>query len=132
MIESRLWHLRSEVGLVFTKPFYKHFNVYLSPQFVLEFIDMSVQRVETLTFTPAASYPTDTLEAHTESAHELTVEPGFLLTAGIDYRINEQWYAGVSLGWEWLFDRPSICIGSQSVQFDLDGGEFSLYLGRSL
>ncbi|MFZ4396833.1 MAG: hypothetical protein ACOYOU_14555 [Kiritimatiellia bacterium] len=36
MIESRLWHLRSEVGLVFTKPFYKHFNVYLSPQFVLE------------------------------------------------------------------------------------------------
>jgi outer membrane protein W len=60
----------------------------------------------------------------------MSLYPGVLLTAGVDYRISENWYAGASLGYEWLFDDPSVRVGGYRVDYDLNGGEFSLYVGR--
>ena len=57
-------------------------------------------------------------------------QPGVLLTAGVDYRFSENWYAGASLGYEWLFQDPSVRVGPDKVTFDLNGGEMSLYVGR--
>jgi hypothetical protein len=56
--------------------------------------------------------------------------PGFLLTGGLDYLLSEHWYAGASVGWEWLARDPSIRIGPNKIRYHLDGGEFSLYVGR--
>ena len=119
-IESKLWRLRGEVGLEFEKPLTDRLSVYVAPQLVLEFVDMHVDRSET--GTGGAS--------RTDSKHKMGVYPGVLLTAGADYRLTENWYAGASLGYEWLIEDPSVRVGPDRVEYDLNGGEFGLYIGR--
>jgi outer membrane protein W len=60
----------------------------------------------------------------------MAVYPGVLLTAGADYRVTENWYAGASVGYEWLFQDPYVHVGPDKVTYDLNGGEVSLYIGR--
>ncbi|MEI7902383.1 MAG: hypothetical protein WCK89_19200 [bacterium] len=123
-IKSKLWRLRGEAGLEFTKPITERLDVYVAPQVVLEFIDMSAERTETVT------YNSSTIATRTDSKHKMTVLPGALLTAGADYRFNENWYTGASVGWEWLAEEPSMRVGTDKIQYELSGGEFSLYFGR--
>ena len=125
-IKSKLWRLRGETGVEFAKPLTDRLDVYVAPQIVLEFIDMSAERNETVTSGSAGT----AVASRSDSAHKMTVMPGALLTAGADYRFNEDWYAGASVGWEWLVDDPSMRVGSDRIKYDLDGGEFSLYIGR--
>ena len=128
-IKSKLWRLRGETGIEFAKPLTDRLDVYVAPQIVLEFIDMSAERNETATY-GSAGQPGTELGSRSNSAHKMTVMPGALLTAGADYRFNKDWYAGASVGWEWLVDDPSMRVGSDRITYDLDGGEFSLYIGR--
>ncbi len=123
-IESKLWRLRGEVGLEFTKPLTERLSVYVAPQFVLEFVDMSVERDERGSGGGMGT-------SRSDSKHKMAVHPGVLLTAGTDYRLSENWYAGASVGYEWLFEDPSVNVGPDRVEYDLNGGEFSLYIGRS-
>ena len=125
-IKSKLWRLRGETGVEFAKPLTDRLDVYVAPQIVLEFIDLSAKRNETVTSGSAGT----AVASRSDSAHKMTVMPGALLTAGADYRFNEDWYAGASVGWEWLVDDPSMRVGSDRIKYDLDGGEFSLYIGR--
>lgn len=129
-IESEIWHLRGEIGLTLTRELTQRLSAYVSPQFVLEFVDMRARRQETLTFTDAQTGIPTTIASRPRSKHKMTVVPGFLVTAGADYLLSENWYVGASLGWEWLTRDPSIRVGPSRVRFDLDGGEFNLYLGR--
>ncbi len=121
-VKSRLWRLRGVAGVEFTKPLTERLSVYVAPQFVIEFVDMSVRRIETSSGSGASASRTD----HT---HKMSLYPGVLLTAGADYRLSENWYAGASLGYEWLFVDPSLRVGTDRVTFDLNGGEMSLYVG---
>lgn len=123
-IESKLWRLRGEVGLEFTKPLTERLSLYVAPQLVLEFVDMSVERDE-------SSSGGGTVTSRSDSKHKMAVYPGVLLTAGADYRLSENWFAGASVGYEWLFEDPSVNVGPDRVEYDLNGGEFSLYIGRS-
>jgi len=125
-IKSKLWRLRAEAGVEFVKPITDRLDVYVSPQFVVEFVDMSVDRTESET-----SAAGGTMASGSDHKHKMSLYPGVLLTAGADYRISENWYAGASLGYEWLFDDPSVRVGAYRVDYDLNGGEFSLYVGRS-
>ena len=129
-IETEIWHLRGELGLTLTREITPRLSVYVSPQFVLEFVDMRASRSETLTYTDAQSGSTTTLSSPTRNKHRMEVVPGVLLTTGADYLISENWFVGASLGWEWLSKQPSIRVGPSRICFDLDGGEFSLYVGR--
>jgi hypothetical protein len=128
-IKSKLLRLRAETGIEFTKPITERLDVYVAPQVVLEFIDMHAERSETLSFTDAAGN-SSVIASRSDSKHKMTVVPGLLLTAGADYRISDNWYTGASVGWEWLAQEPSMNVGPDKVQFDLGGGEFSLYVGR--
>lgn len=123
-IKSKIWRLRGEAGLEFVKPLTERLDVYAAPQLVIEFVDMSAERTETVT------YNSGKVASRTDSEHKMTVVPGVLLTAGADYRFNENWYAGASVGWEWLAEEPSMRVGSDKIEYDLSGGEFSLYVGR--
>jgi len=123
-IESKLWRLRGEVGIAFEKPLTDRLTVYVAPQFVLEFVDMSVERDE-------SGSGGGTATSRSDSKHKMAVYPGVLLTAGADYRLSENWYAGASVGYEWLFEDPSVNVGPDRVKYDLNGGELSLYVGRS-
>jgi hypothetical protein len=129
-IDSEIWRLRGEIGLTLTKEITQRLSAYVSPQFVLEFVDMRACRHETLTYTDAQAGGTTTVFSRTDSKQKMTLVPGFLLTGGVDYLLSENWFVGASLGWEWLARNPSIRVGPDRVHFDLDGGEFSLYLGR--
>jgi len=119
-VKSKLWRLRGEIGVEFAKPLTERLCVYVAPQLVLEFVDMSVDRTET---------GMGLAGSKSEHKHKMAVYPGVLLTAGADYRLSETWYAGASLGYEWLFDDPSVRVGSDRVEYDLNGGELSLYVG---
>ena len=129
-LESDFWHLRGVLGVELAMPLTDRLSIYASPQAVLEFIDIDVERTETVTFTDRSGART-TIASQTDKRHKTTVAPGVLLTAGADYRINDNWFAGASFGWEKLFSDPSVHVGSDKVKYDLDGGEFSLYIGRN-
>lgn len=122
-IESKIWRLRGEAGLEFATPVTDRLNLYVAPQFVLEFVDMSVDRQESSTGSGSSS-------SSSQSNHKMAVHPGILLTAGADYRVSENWYAGASVGYEWLFQDPYVRVGPDKVTYDLNGGEVSLYIGR--
>lgn len=128
-IKSKLWHLRGALGVEFVKPLTERLDVYVSPQVVLEFIDMHAERSETVTFTDRASGSSSTVTSASDSKSKMTLIPGILLTAGADYRLSERWFAGASVGWEWLAEEPSLRVGGDRVEYDLGGGEFSLYVG---
>ena len=129
-IDSKILRVRGEIGLTLTKEITQRLSVYVSPQFALELLDMDAYRSETLTYTDAGIGGTSTIASRTDHKHEVTLIPAFLLTGGADYLLSENWYVGASLGWEWLARNPSIRVGANRVRFNLDGGEFSLYLGR--
>ena len=129
-IKSRLWRLRGEAGIEFEKPLTDRLNLDLSPQIVLEFVDLHAERTETVTFTDGTSGATSAVASRTDRGHKMSVFPGALLTVGTDYRVSENWYVGASVGWEWLAEEPSVRVGPQKVRFELGGGEFSLYIGR--
>jgi len=130
-VDSQLWHLRGAAGLALTKAVTPHWSVYVLPQAVLELVDMSATRRETLTYTDGQTGQTSTLASRADHKSGFAVVPGFLLTGGLDYRTDSGWYAGTSLGWEWLAEDPGLHVGPDRVRFDLDGGEFSLYVGRN-
>jgi hypothetical protein len=111
------------------KPITERLDVYLAPQFVLEFVDMDVERTETVTFTDRAGTKTQKA-SHRDKKHKTTVVPGVLLTAGADYRFSENWFVGASFGWEELTSDPHVRVGSDRIKYDLSGGEFSAYIGR--
>lgn len=129
-IKSKMWHLRGAVGVELVKPITERLDVYVSPQVVFEFVDMKAERAETTTFTDNAG-TTTRVASRTNKKHKMTVMPGVLLTAGADYRFTENWYAGASLGWQEMISDPSVRVGANKVKYDLGGGEFSLYVGRS-
>ena len=129
-IDSSLWHLRGEAGLTLTKEMSARWSIYFSPQFALEFIRMQAVRSETLTYTDVLSGGTTVISSRSDSNQKSTVVPGILLTGGADYLISENWYLGLSLGWEKLARTPQIRVGPSTVRFDLNGFEGSLYLGR--
>jgi hypothetical protein len=122
-IESKIWRLRGAAGLEFATPVTDRLRLYVAPQIVLEFVDMNVDRTETTSGVGAGS-------SRSDSKHKMAVYPGILFTAGADYRISENWYAGTSVGYEWLFYDPSVNVGPDKVTYDLNGGEVSLYVGR--
>ncbi|NLE42305.1 MAG: hypothetical protein GX615_10795 [Lentisphaerae bacterium] len=124
-IESEIWRLRGEIGIDLSLPLADRLRIYVDPQFVLEYVDMSIDRTETHTDSRRAQSA-----SYTDSRHKSRLYPGFLLTAGADYRVTENWFAGASAGYEWLFDDPSAHVGPDKVEYDLNGGEISLYVGR--
>lgn len=124
-LESEIWRLRGEIGAEFVMPLTDRLRLYVDPQFVLELVDMSVERTETYSYSRGSQS-----SSHTDSEHKTRLYPGFLLTAGADYSLTENWFAGASVGYEWLFDDPSVHVGSDKVEYDLNGGEVSLYIGR--
>ncbi len=127
-IKSKMWHVRGDLGIEFVKSVTERLDVYVSPQIVLEFVDMDVERTETVTFTDRSGQR-HRVASRTDTKHKTTVIPGALIVAGADYRVSERWYAGVSLGWEELVSDPHVRVGSDKVKYDLSGGEFSLYVG---
>jgi len=129
-IKSKLWRLRGVAGIELSKPLTERLDVFVSPQFVLEFLDMHAERTETFTFTDASSGASSTVASRRNRHSKMTVCPGALITVGANYRFGENWYAGADVGWEWLIDEPSLRVGADRVQYDLSGGEFSLYVGR--
>lgn len=127
-IKGHVWRLRGEVGPTFTKPLSSRLSVYAAPQLALEFVDVCVRRTETVTLSDNGR--TSRIGSRSNHEDEVTVVPGFLLTAGADYLVSDNWYIGGSLGWEWLSRDVKVNVGPDRVLFDLDGYEFNLYLGR--
>ena len=130
-LRSDLWRLRGAVGLEIVKPFSKRLRLQLSPQFVLEVVNMDVERTETVTYTNARSGQTTIVAAQVDRNSKTTVVPGLLLSAGVDYLFTENWFLHGGFGWEWLTKNPSVRVGPNRVRFDLEGGEFNLALGRT-
>jgi hypothetical protein len=126
-LESKLWRLRSEVGVEFSMPIFERLSLFAAPQLVFEFVDMSVHRSETSSY----SGPGGGSVSQYDSKHKMGVYPGALLTAGANFLITKNWYIGASVGYEWLFVDPSIKVGPDKVTYDLNGGEASLYVGCS-
>ncbi len=126
-IESEIWRLRAEIGTEFVLPLTDRFSLYAAPQFVLEYVDMDVERTEINAYSRGGQRVTS---SSSYSEHKSRIYPGILLTAGGDYRLSEYWYAGASIGYEWLFDDPSVHVGPDRIEYDLNGGEIILYIGR--
>ena len=126
-VESKLWRLRSQVGVEFSAPILERLSIFAAPQLVFEFVDMSVNRTETSSYTGVGGGST----SQYNSKHKMGVYPGALLTAGANFLITKNWYLGASVGYEWLFVDPSVKVGPDKVTYNLDGGEFSLYVGCS-
>lgn len=128
LIKGKLWRLRGEIGPMLSYAVTQRLSVYATPQFVLEFVDMSVDRKESVTYTDGGK--TSRLGSRSNHKNETDVVPGVLLTAGANYLVSENWYLGGSLGYEWLFRDVDVKVGPDKVEFDLEGGEFGLYVGR--
>lgn len=126
-LKSKLWRLRGEVGTEFSIPIFERLSLFATPQLVFEFVDMSVNRTETSSYTGTGGGTT----SQYDSKHKMGVYPGVLLTAGANFMITKNWYLGASVGYEWLFVDPSVKVGPDKVEYDLSGGECSLYVGCS-
>ena len=126
-IESKLWRLRSQAGVELSLPIFERLSLFATPQLVFEFVDMSVHRNETSSYTGTGGGST----SQYDSKHKMGVYPGALFTAGANFLITQNWYLGASIGYEWLFVDPSVKVGPDKVTYNLDGGEFSLYVGCS-
>jgi hypothetical protein len=124
-IKSKLWRLRGAMGLDFSFPLTERLSVYVAPQAVLEFVDMSVDRTET------DSVPGGGESSRADHEHKMAVYPGVLLTAGANYQLTTHWYLGASAGYEWLFVDPSLHVGPDKITYDLSGGELSAFIGYS-
>lgn len=131
LVESEISRLRAELGLTLIKPFTSQLSAYVAPQFVLEFVEVDLDRYETVTYTDTRTGKTRIVGTRSDHEEETDVVPGFLLTAGMDYLFSEHWFVGASLGWEWLSHDVKVKVGSDTARFDLDGGEFNLYVGRT-
>lgn len=126
-VESKMWRLRSQVGLDFSLPLTERLSLFAAPQLVFEFVDMSVNRRETSSYTGIGGGTT----SQYNSKHKMGVYPGVLMTAGANFLITKNWYLGASVGYEFLFMDPSVKVGPDKVEYDLNGGELSLYIGCS-
>ena len=126
-LKSKLWRLRSEVGVDFSLPLTERLSLFAAPQLVFEFVDMSVQRNETSSYTGVGGGSA----SQYDSKHKMGVYPGALITAGANFLITQNWYLGASIGYEWLFINPSVKVGPDKIEYDLNGGELSLYVGCS-
>jgi len=129
-IRSEVWRLRGAAGLEFVKPFTRRLSLFVSPQLVLEVVNMDVERTENVTYTRSNSGQTSTVAARADRESKTAVVPGLLLSAGVDYRFADNWFVSAGFGWEWLSENPSVRVGPNRVRFDLEGGEFNLALGR--
>jgi hypothetical protein len=125
-IKSKVWRLRGAAGLDFSFPLTERLSVYVAPQVVLEFVDMSVDRTETTTYSGGGGE-----RSISDHEHKMGVYPGVLLTAGANFQLTSHWYLGASAGYEWLFVDPYVHVGPDKVEYNLSGGECSLYLGCS-
>ena len=126
-LESKLWRLRGATGVEFSMPIFERLSLFATPQLAFEFVDMSVSRTETSSYTGSGGGSS----SHYDSKHKMAVYPGVLLTAGANFLITTHWYLGASVGYEWLFVDPSVKVGPDKVEYDLNGGEASLYIGCS-
>ncbi len=129
-IRSEIWRLRGAAGIEFTKPYTDRLNLYVAPQVVLEWVNMDVERTESITYTSGSSGQTSTVAARADRDCRTLIVPGMLVSAGADYRFAGDWFVSAALGWEWLTENPSVHVGPSRVRFDLEGGEFNLALGR--
>jgi len=129
-IKSEVWRLRGAAGLEFVKPLTERLSLFVSPQFILEVVRMDVVRTENVTFTSGASGATDSVDARVDRNSKTQIVPGALLSVGVDYAITDNWFLSVGYGYEWLTKDPSVRVGDSRVDFDLDGGEFTLAVGR--
>lgn len=127
-IWADVWHIRGEVGPTFTRPLTKKLSAYVAPQFALELVNLDVRRRETV-IEDGQTVPVGSREDHEEKT---LLAPGFLLTAGANYQINENWFVGASAGWEWLFREVEIHVGPDEAKFDLEGSELNVTVGRKL
>lgn len=128
---GELSRMRAAMGPDFALPVTERLRLTLAPQLALEFVEMSISRHETVTFTDTRTGATRAVGLGVNHEYENQIVPGLLLTAGADLRLVGPWFAGATLGWEWLVDDPSVPMGENRVRFDLDGGECSLFLGRT-
>ena len=129
-IKGNIWRLRGEIGPMFSRPITQRLSAYVAPQFVLEFVDMCVHRKESVTHTENGK--TSRLGSRSHHKDKTDLVPGVLLTAGMNCLVSENWYLGGSFGWEWLFQDVEVKVGPDTVEFDLEGGELTLFVGRKL
>ena len=129
-VDGEIDRLRGVAGFSLSRQIVSRWTVYLAPQFVVEFVDLSATRRENLAYTENQTGRVTALSSHSEQADKNTAVPGFLLTGGLDWRCLGEWYVGMDLGWEWLARDPALSVGDDRVSFDLGGGEFSLFVGR--
>ncbi len=130
-IRSEMWRLRGAAGLEFVKPLTRRLSLFVSPQFVLELIRMEAVRTEAVTFTSGATGESDVVvAARSDRESKTQVVPGFLLNAGANVAITENWFLSAGFGYEWLTENPSVRVGSTRIGYDLEGWEFNLAVGR--
>lgn len=127
-IEATFWRLRGVLGPSVTKPLTRRLSAYVAPQFALEYVDVCVDRTETVTVDRRGRVDRRGGTSDHEDATEFV--PGFLLTAGANYAVTTNWLVGASVGWEWLSRDVDVNIGPDKVSFDLDGAEVSITLSR--
>lgn len=127
-IEAEIWRLRGAIGPTFTKPITRKLTGYFAPQFALEYVDVEVDRTETVTVNQNGSI--SKVGGSSQDEHETEFVPGVLLTAGANYMVRTNWFVGASLGWEWMSKDVEVKVGPDTVSFDLDGGEFNLTVSR--
>jgi hypothetical protein len=125
-IKSKVWRLRGATGVEFSVPLTERLSVYVAPQAVLEFVDMSVDRTETTSYTGGGES-----RSISDHEHKMGVYPGVLLTAGANFQLTDHWYLGASAGYEWLFVDPYVHVGPDKIEYNLSGGECSLFIGCS-
>jgi hypothetical protein len=127
-INGKIWRLRGEAGPTFTRPLTERLSLYLAPQFVLEYVKARVYRTETVTLYEEGQ--SSLLGSRSHKNKTTRFVPGVLLSAGATYLISEHWHVGASVGYEWLSRDVSLSVGPDTVNFDLKGGECSLFLSR--
>jgi opacity protein-like surface antigen len=102
----------------------------LRPSLLINFLNIDMTRREALN----AYYPSGTMLAignWQEQKSEDIVRIGAALEAGLNIKLTESWFAGITAGYEWI-DEKSIDIGPNTVNVDLSGFSTSVMIGVKL
>ena len=99
----------------------------LRPLLLVNLISVDATRNEIL----AGHYPSGemvSLRNWQDNESNNSVRLGAAIEAGVNVKLSESWFAGISAGYEWI-DDTSVTVGPNKINIDLSGFTSSFIIG---
>jgi len=129
--KAELYRVRTGLGPELMVPLTQKLSLYASPKMTVSLVHAELTRNQTTTSTDIGTGTTTVLSSSEASKDKTALLLGFLMAAGIDYKIAPNWVIGAEMGHEWMPDNMCLSVGPDRTRLNLGGYEASCYVGMT-